>query len=284
MKNWIWVLVVLSFTCKKYEVNTVPGNNPPSDPTISNEIKNNYINRLYIKLLDRKADSIEHQTALNLLNEAPSSQAKRKEVIELIKNDPAYYHVLWKEIRELLLDGSDTSDINETYTELKEDWQNASGNAKDQLEYEWKRMEKLLNADQKLASGEYNWESLQKLSCYNYIYEDLNMGSENYVVAVFQNLIFRYPTIQELDAGKDMYNGNPAVLFLQAGQTQQEFLDIFFSSRSYFEGQVLYLFKNEIFRDPTSQEQDYYTNYYLNAGDFESLYFEVLSSEIYFNQ
>jgi hypothetical protein len=99
MKNWIWVLVVLRFACKKYEVNTVPGNNPPSDPTISNEIKNNYINRLYIKLLDRKADSIEHQTALNLLNEAPSSQAKRKEVIELIKNDPAYYHVLWKEIR-----------------------------------------------------------------------------------------------------------------------------------------------------------------------------------------
>ena len=140
----VLLLLVVFTGCDKYEVNSIPNNNTLDDPTISNETKNSYINRLYIRLLDRKADSLEFKTALSLLNEAPSEPSKRKEIIDLIILNKEFYHVRWKEIREILLDGADTSDINYVYQELYTDWTNATGNNKIALEYEWKRMETIL--------------------------------------------------------------------------------------------------------------------------------------------
>ena len=282
LKYLIPVFLVLVVACNKDVLNTVPNNNAPNDPTISNSTKNNYINKLYIKLLDRKADSVEFASALALLNQAPGTQSKRKQVVELIKNNPEYHHVLFKHIRELLLDATDTASIRKEYDDLVDDWNNAPPAQKPAYEYEWKRLEFLLNAADKLANGTYTWQELQKYACNNIIYDDINMGSENFVVSIFQNLIQRYPTLQELTEGKKMVNGTQGVLFLQVGETKNEFLDIFFSVNSYYEGQVTYLFRSNVFRSPTSQEQTYYTQYFLSDKDFDNLYVELLSSDIYF--
>lgn len=277
------LLIFSLLACTKEELNPISGNTAPADPTISNNTKNNYINRVFIKLLDRKADSVEFHAALNLLNQDPESQSKRKEVLNLVKANPEYSHVIWKNIRELLLDGTDTAEINDEYTDLKDDWSTATGSAKDALEYEWKRLEHILDGAEKFEAKTSTWEELQKSACYNLIYDDINMGSENFVVSVFQSLLNRYPTIEELDAAKDMVNGRPAILFLQTGQTKNDFLDIFFNVRSYQEGQVSLLFNDNLFRSPTSSELIEYTNFYIEKNDFESLLLEVLSSETYFN-
>jgi len=281
-KYLISLVLIFGVACTKQELNTVPGNNSPEDPTISNSTKNNYINKLYIKLLDRKPDSVEFASALAILNQKPSAQSKRKEVVEFIKNNPQYHHVLFKHIRELLLDATDTTAIRKEYDDWVDDWNNADPKDKPIFEVEWKRLEFLLNAADKLANKTYSWQELQKYACNNSIYEDINMGSENYVVSVFQNLVQRYPTNQELSEGKKMVTGSQGVLFLQVGETKEDFLDIFFSANSYYEGQVTYLFKANIFRDPTSQEQTYYTQYFLNDLNFDNLYVELLSSDIYF--
>lgn len=280
----VFLLLIFSLlACTKEEINLIDGNTAPSDPTISNNTKNNYINKIFIKLLDRKADSVEFNAALNLLNEDPGSQSKRKEVLNLVKANPEYSHVIWKNIRELLLDGIDTAEINDEYGDLKDDWSTATGSAKDALEYEWKRLEFILDGAEKFEAKTSSWEDLQKAACNNLIYDDINMGSENFVVSVFQSLLNRYPTIEELDAAKDMVDGRPAILFLQTGQTKSDFLDIFFSVRSYQEGQVSLLFNDNLFRSPTSSELIEYTNFYIYKNDFESLLLEVLSSATYFN-
>ncbi len=283
VKSIFLLLIFSSIACTKEEINTVGGNTAPIDPTISNNTKNNYINKLFIILLDRKADSIEFKAALNLLDQDPGSQSKRREVISLIKINPEYSHVTWKSIRELLLDGTDTADINDEYDDLKDDWSTATGSVKDALEYEWKRLEFILDGAEKFEAKVSTWEDLQQSACNNLIYDDINMGTENFVVSVFQSLLNRYPTLEELDAAKDMVNGRPAVLFLQAGQTKNDFLDIFFSVRSYREGQVSLLFNNNLFRSPTSSELINYTNYYIDKNNYESLLLEVLSSSAYFN-
>lgn len=280
----VFLLLIFSLlACTKEEINLIDGNTAPSDPTISNNTKNNYINKIFIKLLDRKADSVEFNAAINLLNEDPGSQSKRKEVLNLVKANPEYSHVIWKNIRELLLDGIDTAEINDEYGDLKDDWSTATGSAKDALEYEWKRLEFILDGAEKFEAKTSSWEDLQKAACNNLIYDDINMGSENFVVSVFQSLLNRYPTIEELDAAKDMVDGRPAILFLQTGQTKSDFLDIFFSVRSYQEGQVSLLFNDNLFRSPTSSELIEYTNFYIYKNDFESLLLEVLSSATYFN-
>jgi hypothetical protein len=282
-KSFFLVLVFSLSNCTKEEINPVGGNTAPVDPTISNNTKNNYINKVFIKLLDRKADSIEFKAALELLNQDPGSQSKRKEVLNLIKANSEYPHVMWKNIRELLLDGTDTATINDEYIDLKDDWSTATGSTKDVLEYEWKRLELILDGAEKFENKTSTWEELQLAACNNLIYDDINMGSENFVVSVFQSLLNRYPTIEELDAAKDMVDGRPAILFLKTGQTKDDFLDIFFSVRSYQEGQVSLLFNDNLFRSPNSSELINYTNYYIEQNDFESLLLEILSSAAYFN-
>jgi len=284
----VFKFVFLSFlliacACSKEELNTIGGNTAPIDSTISNNTKINYINKIYIKLLDRKADSTEFNSALSLLNENPGSQSKRKGVLNLVIANSEYSHVLWKNIRGLLLDGHDTTDINSVYNDLKDEWSTATGASKEALEYEWKRMEFILDGAEKLSSETMTWEELQEAACNNYIYDDINMGSENFVVSVFQSLLNRYPTIEELESSKDMINGRSAVLFLQPGSTKDDFLDIFFSTRSYYEGQVALLFNDNIFRSPTSSELILYTNYYIENDNYESLLLEILSSPVYFN-
>ena len=102
-KSFFLVLVFSLSNCTKEEINPVGGNTAPVDPTISNNTKNNYINKVFIKLLDRKADSIEFKAALELLNQDPGSQSKRKEVLNLIKANPEYPHVMWKNIQRALV-------------------------------------------------------------------------------------------------------------------------------------------------------------------------------------
>ena len=97
--------LLITFACSKQELNTIGDNTAPIDTTISNNTKINFINRIYIRLLDRKADSNEFNSALILLNQNPGSQSKRKEVINVVIANPEYPHVMWKNIRELLLDG-----------------------------------------------------------------------------------------------------------------------------------------------------------------------------------
>ena len=275
--------LLITFACSKQELNTIGDNTAPIDTTISNNTKINFINRIYIRLLDRKADSNEFNSALILLNQNPGSQSKRKEVINVVIANPEYPHVMWKNIRELLLDGYDTTAINSVYTDLKDDWSTATGATKESLEYEWKRMEFILTGAEKLAQKTSTWEELQQAACNNYIYDDINMGSENFVVSVFQSLLNRYPTNEELASAKDMVDGRSAVLFLQPGATKDDFLNIFFSTRSYYEGQVSLLFNDNIFRAPSSSELIQYTNYYIEKGNYESLLIEILSSPVYFN-
>lgn len=270
-------------SCTKEELNVVGDNTAPEDPTISNITKNNYINRVYIKLLDRKPDSIELKAALDVLNQDPGSSYKRKEVLGIVTANPEYPYVLWQTIRELLLDGTDTGEINDVYRELKEDWSNATGANKDKLEYEWRRMEKILDGAEKIENNLTTWEDLQRAACDNLIYDHINMGTENYVVSVFQNLLHRYPTLEELSAAKDMVDGRPAVLFLESGSELEDFLNIFFAHRSYFEGQVVQLYRDNLFRSPYPIELIELTDYYIEQDNFESLLLEVLSSDTYFN-
>jgi hypothetical protein len=145
-------------------------------------------------------------------------------------------------------------------------------------------MEFILNGAEKLEDQTSTWEEMELAACNTYIYDDINMGTENFVVSVFQSLLNRYPTNQELESGKDMVNGRPSVLFLQQGSTKNDFLSIFFSARSYYEGQVTLLFQENIFRMPNTSELMEYTNFYIEKKNYETLLLEILSSSAYFNR
>ncbi len=141
----------------------------------------------------------------------------------------------------------------------------------DLLSGEINRLDLLMKVNVDMAAGTLDYKGMLKRSVYNYFYDQINMGTENFVVSTFQNFLFRYPSDQELLSGKTMVDGNTATLFLQIGNTRQDYVDIFFDSNDYYEGQVRLMFSRYLFRQPTSAEAAFYAAIYKDSGNFAEL-------------
>lgn len=270
-------------SCQKYEVTTVPGNKPLDDRTISTQTKENYINRLYILLLGRKAESIEFNTSYALLDKAPSSAFNRAQVVEGIMNNNEFFDKLWYDVRDEILDGVDTSELRYELLDFKDRLQKATNpNTKAFYQNEVDRLTPIMTIVDDLSAGNISMQNVHEMSVNNSIYDDINMGTENFVVSVFQNFLYRYPTGYELSESKNMVNNNSAVLFLQTGQGKPKFIKIFFNHSSYKEGQITHLFKKYLFRSPSSEELDQYTQEYINNNNYYNIQKELLASEEYF--
>lgn len=122
---------------------------------------------------------------------------------------------------------------------------------------------------------------LHRRLSYNSYYDFVNMGTENFVVSMFQNFFLRYPTLSELERGKKMVDGKPAVLLGKKGSSKSDFVDILFKSTDYFEGQVRKLFLRSLFREPTSEEMVFYTRSLKASRDLKALKKQVYSLDEY---
>ncbi|MDZ7847129.1 MAG: hypothetical protein U5L96_10360 [Owenweeksia sp.] len=77
------------------------------------------------------------------------------------------------------------------------------------------RLDAMLQIPGKLDSNLIDHIELHRRIIDNPYYDDINMGTENFVVATYQNFLFRYPTGVELEEAKKMVDGFPGSLFLQ---------------------------------------------------------------------
>lgn len=282
MWRFLLVGVILLSACTKYQVLETGYYDPNVDSTITKEAKVSYINRLYITLLGFKPDSNQQADALAQLNSDPSNVNVRKVLIENLMNDDAYYNKVWEDARSELLEGADTASIRNEYDQAVYNYQNTSGHSQEYWKDQVDRLRTLLNIPDELKSGLINMQELHSRAVNNPIYDDINMGTENFVVSVFQNFFFRYPTIAELNQGKRMVDGRQGVLFLQGGSSKSDFLQIIFTSTAYFEGQIVNLHKRYLFREPQSLELSTFTQAYQQHNDYQRIQTEILASDDYF--
>ncbi len=267
--------------CTKYEVQSKTDNNPPADNTITEERKVSYINRLYITLIGAKPNHQQLEDALNTLSTDPHDVVVRKSLVADVIASSGYYSKLWEDARGDLLDGVDTVTIQNEYNQAVVNYNNTTGNSKQYWYDQMMRLQPLIHISQELASGALDMPTMHRRAINNPIYDDINMGTENFVVSVFQNFFFRYPTNAELAQSKKMVDGQQAVLFLQSGDTKSDFMDIIFSSSDYVEGQVIYVYQKYLFRNPSSQELSTLTQVYQDQGDYKALQSEILASDEY---
>lgn len=273
---------VMLASCKKYEEEIVPGNVPPPDQTISDITIENYINKTYIGVLGREPDSAEFSNAFNILRQNNVSQASRSQFLDLVLLQPEFDVHLYDLARTDLLNNQDTSEISFyifLFGTLLQD--SAYYIFWDVLQNEIDRLMEMQNIPADLAGNTINTVGLHRRCVNNYFYDQLNMGSLNFVVSVFQNLLFRYPSVNELDEGIKMVDGQSAVLFLQTGATKNDFLEIFFNSNDYFEGQVRDLYLRYLFREPTSSEMSVEGMQYKQDQDYIALQKRILSKDEY---
>ena len=117
---------------------------------------------------------------------------------------------------------------------------------------------------------------IQRLLVNNYIYGQINMGVDNFVLSIFQHFMMRKPTFYELRESKKMLSGNQGVIFTRLGSSKDDFLDIFFSSTNYHEGQVRYWHIKIMHEEPDYDSILHYMSYMHEHGSPEQLIRQLL--------
>ena len=281
MKNALFLfLVLLISSCTKIEDIIVGDNTLPPDYTIENTTIENYINKLYISTIGREPTEAEFTTDFNLLRNANLSQKSREIVIDGILNKSEYSFNLFTLESANILNSVDTAKINERISSYQQ-FLLVTTNFLDSI-YVANELERMLTFQNSLTAfylGTTTITELYRAMANNIFFDEINMGTENFVVAMFQHFLSRYPTDSELESAKDMVDDKNATLFFETGNGKSDFLDIFFTSNEYFTGQTNILFNRYLFRNPSSEESVNYSLDYINTGDYKSLQKRILSSE-----
>ena len=275
-------MVTLLFSCKKDEFIHIPDNTAPPDTTIAQITIENYVNRCYIGLLGRKADNTEFSLAVGQLSTAKFTISSRQSFVDGITSKTDYSWNLFNLGKSKYLSGLDTADVNETIF-LFDILLNDPGYQAiwPYLQTERAKLVLFLDIPGDLIAGNLSVKDMQRRMIYNYAYDQINMGTQNFVVSLFQHFLSRYPTADELSNSEKMVDGIPALVFLGQGKSKDDFLDIFFSSTDYYEGQVREVFNRFLYREPGATEEQSLSNEYRNTSNFKNLLKTVLSSDEY---
>jgi len=279
MRNLLFLFFILIISsCSKIEDVIVDRNTHPNDPTIENTVIENYVNKLYISTIGREPTPFEFDDNFETLREANLSQQSREIVIDKVLEKEEYFNNFFKIESANILNGVDTAMINERYYLYKYFLMNASGFDSIYIGYEFERLSVLKQALPDFNAAIITNTELYKRMVNNNFFDEINMGTENFVVAMFQHFLLRYPTNDELVNAKNMVNDKNSTVFFETGNSKDDFISIFFSSDEYYTGQTNILFNRYLFRYPSSEESVNYSLDYINTDDYKSLQRRILST------
>ncbi|HMU12379.1 MAG TPA: hypothetical protein PKE53_00150 [Flavobacteriales bacterium] len=252
-------------SCSK-EVEVVPENQPPDHHGVPTVATQNYVNRLFIDLLGREPLDAEMDLEVAALESADLSQAAREALVTKLmtstawlEDDSSYtnkYHIRQIELyRARCLEGVSDAYIDDAIgiaqqNALADSLAGNTGGSPD-----LQRLLALRAARIQYRDGLIGVDEVMRRMVFNPIYDQINMNSFNYVNATFDNLLFRYPTQAEFDAGYTMVDGNtPALLFGQSGQNKGDYSGIITSNTEFWEGMVRWCYRTFMGREPSSYE------------------------------
>ena len=282
-KSYLFLFIIaVSFfsACTKEEV--IPDNEAPPDQTVENVTISNYVNRVYVSVLGREATTSEKDAGFNLLRQNNLSVASRSQFLDQVFSESEYLPHLYDFARVELLNNLDTAEITYwiyLFNILLVD--PAYEQVWDVIQHEIDRLEELQDVPSDLVNHIIDIQYLHRRCVNNYFYDQINMGSENFVVSCFQHFLNRYPTQNELNEGKKMVDGVPAILFLESGQSKDDFIDIFFTSRDYCEGLAINLYQRFLLRNPTSIEMGNAATAFVNTGNYVQMQKDILATNEY---
>ena len=278
--RYIWIAFIFIITACGKDPIIIGGNTPPPDSTIETAIVDNYINKLYISMLGREPSNSEFSNAKNILSEAVNMES-REQLIDIVHSNEDYYNNSFENFRSDYLNGVDTVEIREQYIEVYADLIEYETNPffLEVYQIKYQKLIELYNLGVDLKYKKINIVEAHKRCVDNQIYDDINMGTENYVVSMFQNFLHRYPTLAELNNATSMVDGEQANCFGVNGDSKSNFNDIFFNHYGYFEGVVIDTYIKLLLRHPNSEEVSFYTVNFMSDLSYENLQKSLLASD-----
>lgn len=289
--SFLLLVVLVTFSCKKEEKVQVhkdlvfEDNTAPDYSGVTTLQVENYVNRLYIDLIGNAPTSTELSNDVAFLEANLLTQASRDTVVSKLIARKQFYAKLWQDASNLMTNGGSKAEL---YSEILTYqyvaslyYQNGDTLSAQFIDYEVKKLTDLYEADSLLMLQQISHNEFHKRFCFNLIYDEINMGTENFVVACFENLLGRYPTAQELESGKDMVDGTSTILFLQNGDSKIDFLNILTSSREYYESRVTDAYNVLLQRKPSSVEMGNETNAFVLDNKWQNVYKKISKTDEY---
>jgi hypothetical protein len=285
-------LMLLLFTgCKKTEIIevhenlVVPGNAPPDYSGITTLQVQGYVNRLYVDVKGEQPTFEELTEKVQYLKDNDLSLQARENLISELFDTDEYYSNLFNYTSIQLLNGISKVDLEEQillYTFLVEQAITSGETLLAQyFEYEALKMQHVVDASTDLQDGNISINEFYKRFCFNLVYDEINMGSENLVISCFENLFNRYPTIEELDNGTTMVDSGPAIVLLESGDSKEDFLNIVVNDPEFYVGRVIEQFQSLLLRAPTQVEQQTSAEIMINSNSLQALQLSILKTDEY---
>jgi hypothetical protein len=256
--------IITLTSCSDNEVDISPNEAPP-DGTIENVKISNYVNRVYIAVLGREADSPEQTEGFNILRSANVSLTSRMQFLDIVFSKPEYNDHLYTITRADLLQSMDTINIPQQMSVDTFALTIIDSIYRDVILQELVRLDSMRNIPRDLENNNLDIAHLHSRCVNNYFYDQLNMGTTEY----------------ELTQSKNMVDGISGILFLQSGMSKNDFLNIFFSSQNYFEGLSLNLYIRYLGNSPSSIEMSNATQLFLQNHDYKLMQKNILSKNEY---
>lgn len=262
----------------------VPVDNLPADSTITQVELENYINRTHIALLNRKPTASEFAQSLQQLDINRYDRGIRDAYITNIQDMQRSKWAVWQFLSDRILDGTDTADVYWS-AQWYQERVNNSGTQNEQ-DY-WQGLLDRTNNNIATLNGWYSndstYDALIAWMVRMPVYDEINMGTENFVVSIYQHFYHRYPTDHELEQASDMVDRQWALLYGANGNSKADFIKIFTAQGEFKQGIIINVFESYLNRLPTTAESDRFLDHLSNDWDYQQLQRYLLTASEFVN-
>lgn len=265
--------------------NIVPVDNLPADSTITQIELENYINKTHIALLNRKPTQAELTQSLQQLDVDRYNRSIRDTYVLGIQDLDRSKWAIWQFLSDRILDGIDTTQVRESADIFQYRVDNSgTQNEKDYWQWLLDRTNKNLVALEGWYNQDSTYNSLVGWMVRMPIYDEINMGTENFVVSIYQHFYHRYPTDHELTQASKMVDRQWGLLYGVNGNSKADFLNIFLNQGEFQQGLIINAFESYLNRIPTTIESDKHHHHLNNGWDYLKLQRYLLTSSEFINE
>ena len=289
-------IVLMLFSCKKEEV-LIGNNDAPYYGGVPTVLVEFYVNRVFIDLIGREPFDEEMENEVAFLRSYDLSMEGRDSLIIKLQTDTtfiegdssykfAYYHRMYDILKVRMMEGASNADIAQYSSNAYQNYivDSIAGEMlkayKKLLDYH--NLNDVLKSELQYYNGIIGIKKMHRRMIFNSVYDLINMNVFNYINAVFDNLLFRYPTLFEFDESYKMIADNtPQILLGQSGQSKYDFADIICDSREFYEGVIQWTYLTLMARVPTSEEVDKLMNTFYYDYDLQYIQRQIMISDEY---
>lgn len=282
--------IVFSAACTKTEITEVhepyliEGNDPPDYSGVTTLQVQNYVSRLYIDLLGEQPPVEVLQEKVDFLQDNELSVESRETLITELMEDEEYTVNIFNYTSVQFLNGVSRAELQDQINlyayAIELYYDQGKVQFAQVLELEMYKMQLLVEADSSLQAGSITVNEFYRRFCYNSIFDEINMGSTNMVIACFENLFGRYPTNNELIAGVSMVDGLSVVILQETGNSKADFVEIVTHTDEFYLGRVYEQYQRLLTRQPIPVEEQEGAEL-LESEGFQAFQKSILISDEY---